>query len=75
MYYFSRIRHRRLFLEPQCKKAFLTVVQSPESIKGKTDNVTYTNIKNYMVKTYHKQDKWEILLLLMQENGVDFSNI
>ena len=33
-------------------KAFLDLTPQGKSIKGKTDNVTYTNVKNfYMVKT------------------------
>ena len=70
MYYFSRIKHRRLFLEPQCKKG-LSVVQNPESVKGKTDKGDLHKCQELLHgKNYHKQGKWGILLLLIQRMGL-----
>ena len=59
------------FYNLNVKKAFLTVVQNSESVKGKTDTGDLHKHQELLHgKNYHKQDQWEILLLLIQRMGL-----
>ena len=59
------------FYNLNVKKAFLTVAQNSESVKGKTDTGDLHKHQELLHgKNYHKQDQWEILLLLIQRMGL-----